>query len=447
MGLGKTAEALTACEARLSLGIVSDPTTPVVLVICPALAKRHWQREIKKWVGCDAAIIDGLRPDVLPQTRYIIANYDILFGARRRDAAGIVHDRDDLPGWENVLAGRFLIVLLDEAHLLRGRASRRTVAVKKICKSAVAVWGLTGTAVPNHIRDLWAQIDLLSGGLWGGYWDWAKKYCDAQQGTYGWKDNGKSNLDELRARMSFFMMGRSKDMVGLELPEKVREIYKIDVEMTAPTVHDAHEALGRQTIVAKALRATAKAKRSAVIQQAVEFLQARQKVIVFVYMREQAEAVAKGIKHAVECQIACVHGDLTPEGRDAQAQVFRECAAPACFVATIDSVTMAISLVGADLVLYGDLVPEPWKMLQTEARAHRLGSMNRVLVRYLIAAGTVDETLMEALIEKMSVIEQAMGSQADQKDLGLLFGGKTDESIIDTLFAKLKADSDARRAG
>jgi hypothetical protein len=120
-----------------------------------------------------------------------------------------------------------------------------------------------------------------------------------------------------------------------------------------------------------------------------------------------------------------VHGDLTPEGRDAQASTFRDCAAPAVFIATIDSVTMAISLVGADLVLFGDLVPEPWKHLQFEKRFHRHGSTKRVLVRYLIGAGTIDEGVAETVIEKLSTIEEALGQDEGQSDLrGLLGGGQ-----------------------
>lgn len=439
MGIGKSAQSLFAAEARLSLGAISSPTIPVVLILAPSLAKRHWQREVKKWTGHDAAVIDSLTPDALPQTRYVIANYDILHGRSERDAAGVVHKVDHLPGWGGVLAGRFLIMICDEAHLLRGRNSQRTKATKLISKGVPVVWALTGTPIPNYIRDLWALVDLVTDGLFGPYWNFARAYCDAQQAQYGWRDTGSSRLDELGQRLTFFTLGRTADSVKLQLPEKRREIYRIDVTVSAPTVHEGHEALSKSGFVAKALRITAKAKRSAVVQQAVESLEAKQKVIVFLYMREQCDAVAKAIKSAVECPVACVHGDLSPDARDAQAKVFREVAAPACFVATIDSVGLAVSLVGADLVLFGDLVPEPWKLVQAEKRAHRIGGTNRVLVRYLIGTGTLDERVAETVISKLSTIEQAMGAAADDNDMKTLLGGRTDESIVDDLFTKLKA--------
>jgi SNF2 family DNA or RNA helicase len=438
-GVGKTAQSLIAAEARLSLASIPSPTTPVVLVLSPALAKRHWQREIKRWTGHDAEVLATLTPGPIPQTRYVIANYDILHGANKRDAAGVVHKVDTLPGWCGVLAGQFLIVIADEAHLLRGRKSQRTRAAKEVCKRVPVVWGLTGTPIPNYIRDIWALVDLLSDGLFGPYWNFARAHCDGRQGQYGWVDTGSSRLEELGRRLTFFALGRTADSVKLELPEKRREIYRIDVTVSAPTVHEGHEAMSKSSFVAKALRLTARAKRSAVVQQAVEALEAKQKVIVFLYMREQCDAVAKAIKTAVDCPVSCVHGDLSPDGRDAQAKAFREVQAPACFVATIDSVGLAISLVGADLMLFGDLVPEPWKLVQAEKRAHRIGGTTRLLVRYLIGTGTLDEGVAESVISKLSTIEQAMGVETDNQDMKVLLGGRTDESIVDDLFAKLRA--------
>jgi len=441
-GVGKTAQSLIAAEARLAMAVVPSPTMPCVLILCPALAKRHWQREVTKWTGHEASVLQSLTPTELPQTRYVICNYDILYGAQRRDASGVKHEVEHLPGWAMTLAGRFPIVIIDEAHAYRGRQSRRTQVTKKMLKGVPVVWALTGTPMPNYVRDLWALIDLISDGLWGfSYWSWAKKYCGAAQAQYGWKDTGADNLPELSARMTYFTIGRSADTVGLELPEKRREIYRVDVTVSAPTVHEGHQAMTKSGFVAKALRMTARAKRSAVVAQVVEALEAKQKVVVFVYMREQAEEVAKAVREKIDCPISCVHGDLTPDGRDKQAEIFREIAAPAAFIATIDSVGVAISLVGADLVLYGDLVPEPWKLLQSEKRCHRHGSTKRVLVRYLIGTGTLDEGVAETVVEKLAAIEAALGADSESQEVSGMLGGerKTDETIIDGLFARLKA--------
>lgn len=441
-GVGKTAQSLIAAEARLSLASLPSPTTPAVLVLCPALAKRHWQREVTKWTGHEASVLETLTPDELPQTRYVICNYDILCGQQRKDSSGVKHAVEHLPGWAQTLSGRFPIVVIDEAHAYRSRSSRRTQVTKRMLKGVAVVWALTGTPMPNYVRDLWSLVDLISDGLWGySYWTWARKYAGAVEGQYGMRDTGAENLQELSGRMTYFCLGRSADTVGLELPEKRREIYRIDVTVSAPTVAEGHAAMTKSGFVAKALRMTARAKRSAVVAQVVEALEAKQKVVVFVYMREQAEEVAKLVRDKIDCPISCVHGDLTPDGRDKQAEVFREISAPAAFIATIDSVGVAISLVGADLVLYGDLVPEPWKLLQSEKRCHRHGSTKKVLVRYLIGTGTLDEGVAESVVEKLAAIEAALGADSESQEVSGMLGGerKSDETIIDGLFARLKA--------
>lgn len=438
-GLGKTSQALTAAEARLTLGVVPSVEMPVVLILCPALAKRHWQREVLRWTGHNSVVLDGLRPD--PEelsARYVIANYDILYGSRRSDPTGMIHERDDLPGWGKTLRGRFLIVIADELHLLRGARSRRTQAAQEVALNSAVVWGLTGTLIPNYVRDVFAPVNFVTGGLWGKYFPWAQAYCDAHQAQYGWVDKGASRTDELRERLSMFAVGRTAESVKLELPPMQRERYAIDVTVTAPTVHEGAKTLDRGRLISNAFRHTARAKRPAVVQQAVEALEAKQKVVVFLYMREQCDAVAKEIGHRVDCTLLAVHGDMSPEGRDKMAMTFREAAAPACFVATIDSVGLAISLVGAHLVIFGDLVPEPWKMYQAELRCHRFDSQNPVLIRYLLATGTIDESYAETVIEKIENIQSVLGTSGDQSALGAVMGSRSNEEIVDTLFSRLK---------
>lgn len=517
MGVGKTPQAIIAAEARLQFAQCPPEPTPQVLVVCPALAKRHWQREVRKWTGETATILDGVNPyasvitellveagtkvpksddakvrelddlaverflnalrayfptvalspsdlpnslgeiiDVvqsalvgggytgaylpLPRSKYIITNYDLLPAMRRRDDSGVVKESQRHPGWGDTLRGRFLIVIFDEAHGLRGRSTKRARVCKKVAQGVPVVWALTGTPMPNYVRDLWGLIDVTTDGLHGAYWDWARKYTGAHQGSYGWVDTGADYLDELQRRLSFFMMGRSKQAVALQLPPKRREVYRIDVEMTAPTVRDANQALMRQRAVAKALRATARAKRSAVVAQATEALEAKQKVVVFTYMREHTEKIGEALKAAAGT-VAIVHGDQTADMRDAMATAFREAQAPAAFVCTIDSVGVAISLVGADLVLFADLSHEPWKLLQAEGRSHRHGSTKPVIVRYLIGIGTIDEAVAESVVEKLAVTEETLGEDPEGKGLSSLLGPdpQQEKAIVDRLFDKLKA--------
>lgn len=437
MGLGKTVQALRAAELRLDYDM-SNILGPRVLILSPALAKRHWQREVNKWCNGTAEILDGLKPGELPRTRYIICNYDILSGQRRRNASGKLEYKEGLEGWGSILKANIPpIVILDEAHMLRGRDSRRTKAVKDICQNATCVWALTGTPMPNHVRDLWPLVDLISNGLFGPYWPWAKAYAGAYKGQYGWIADGGSRLEELSQRLSYFMLQRSKAEVGIQLPEKRREVLLVETQthfekQNKTIVRNFTE---KVNLVAIALRNTANAKRGAIIEMARDSLSAGQKVVIGVYMREQAEEIGKAL--AKDFVGVAASGDASIEQRDAWAQAFREYEGPCFFVCTIDSMMVSISLVGADRVLIGDLTWDPTKMLQFEGRFHRIGSTNSVLISYLIAEGTIDEDIKESVIDKLDTIGQVIGESQETSQFSQQLGGKTSEAIIDRLFARL----------
>lgn len=442
MGLGKSAQAIVAAESRAE-------RTSQVLILCPALAKLHWQREVKHWAREDATVLDGLRvdEDLLRRGRYVVANYDILYGQRRRDEAGKMHARADLPGWGEALAQRrFPIVICDEAHLLRGDRSRRTKAVRSVAAGSVCVWLLTGTPMPNRVRDLWALWDLASAGLAGPFWPWARAYADARKGLYGWEADGASRTEELRQRLSFWCLGRTKAEVGLQLPPFRREVVPVDVGKVArgqpPGVAIKFASITKEALVDTALRATARAKRPAVVEMACEAVEAGQKVVVLVYLREQAELIGHDL-HELGVPVNIVTGAQSTEQRDVAAKAFREWGGGeklgCVFVATIDSVGVAISLVGADLLIFGDLSYEPAKLLQAEGRVHRIGGSRPVLCRYVMAKGTIDDAVIEAVVSKLDVQQEVLGEQEGTKNLQSTLGycKPTTDAVVAALFEKL----------
>src|SRR5688500_8266174 len=56
----------------------------------------------------------------------------------------------------------------------------------------------------------------------------AKRYCAAEKGDFGWKTGGASNIDELTVQLHGVMLRRSKDDV-LALPPKLRTWLRVEV--------------------------------------------------------------------------------------------------------------------------------------------------------------------------------------------------------------------------
>lgn len=152
MGLGKTVITLTAVEQL----IYDRFEVSRVLVVAPKrVAEDTWGRESQKW--------DHLQHLKLSK---------VLGTARQREAALGAEADIYVINRENVkwLVDRcrkrwpFDMVVLDELSSFKSSKSQRFRALKSVMPLARRVVGLTGTPTPNGLLDLWPQIYLLDRG-------------------------------------------------------------------------------------------------------------------------------------------------------------------------------------------------------------------------------------------------------------------------------------------
>ena len=213
MGLGKTRQAIVSLRHLA-------PNGPY-LVVCPASVKRNWAREIAQVIpDASIVVIDGSAPVDLDAT-WVILNYDIL--GRHRDA---LEQRD------------WTALVFDEAHYLKNHTSARSKLARGLTERASAaaaqpliVQLLTGTPLTSRPRDLFVLLQLVGHPLGRSFLAFAKRYCAAEKGEFGWKTGGASNIDELTVQLHGVMLRRSKDDV-LALPPKLRTWLPVAVPAT-----------------------------------------------------------------------------------------------------------------------------------------------------------------------------------------------------------------------
>lgn len=442
------------------------------LIICPAIAKYVWADEILRWVtDVDVIVLEGragnearvlCRPcrgrgtiddepcpacrakngqslgcqilrtresivEAMSACAYTIVNYDLLVAQAAKDAAGGGFIREDLPGWGPTLARvHYDGAILDEVHNCRGfstdrkrRGKTRRERVRDVVRDFTWVWGLTGTPIYGFRRDLWAQLDIISGGLVGSYWDFTARYCQGHRNEHGgWEANGDgpfdAELDRRLASPAGAFLKRPRELILAQMPPKMRRVTHIDPTAGAKIVRPA----GASSI-AKALRQTAEMKAPMVIENVLSELAAGDKVIVFGMLRANAEKMAKEIAKAIEsrehgarmrqvrAQAWLAHGEQDSKIRFELARAFREHKGAAVFVATIDAVQVAVSLNGATSVHFADLHYQPAALLQAEDRPYEPGTTGLV-INYYIVKGTVDETVERIVLPKMATLETAM---------------------------------------
>jgi len=87
---------------------------------------------------------------------------------------------------------------------------------------------LTGTPIVNRPIELWPIAHYLDPETFNSFWGYAKQFCNAIQGRYGWDLSGASHLDELQIKLrSSIMVRRLKKDVLTELPAKQRQVIVI----------------------------------------------------------------------------------------------------------------------------------------------------------------------------------------------------------------------------
>ncbi len=416
-GLGKTIEALATLEA--------DGAYPAVLV-CPASLKLNWLREVERWLphrSAQSLIGTGARAGPLVAADLTIVNYDIL-------AARLAQLRS--------LAPRALV--LDESHYCKNAAAKRTQAVRQLAAAVPRdglVLALTGTPVMNRPAELISQLRILG------------RLEDFGSGVqFGQRFRGTdAHLRlhwHLRARC---FVRRLKADVLPQLPPKTRAVVPVELDNEAEyrlAERDVVAWLQSQPLdlreldakVAAALRAerlvrlnalkllAARGKLHAALAWIHDFLSSGERLVVFAHHREIQRALRERFPGALH-----ILGEDTHAARDTALRAFQESdgAGNQLIVCSIEVAGQGITLTRSSNVAFLELDWTPAKHDQAEDRCHRIGQQDAVNATYLLAAGTIDETIATLLERKRAVI----GAVTD----GL---PEDEEAVVDALVRELR---------
>ncbi len=414
MGLGKSCSALTAARALAGR----------TLIVCPNYVRGVWtaeQGECTKWWP---------RAVVLP----LASTKPCPMVGFAAPTIAVIH-YDILHAWVDAIrewGPRTVIV--DEGHALMNENSRQSQAVRAVAADAEFAWVLTGTPLTNRPRDLWNVVDTLHPGRLGAFFSFGIRYCDAHKEAVTptktvWKFDGASNLEELHDRLKCIMLRRTKEAVGLQLPPKTRQMVSVEVPAKARIMPDAG---------AKAMRLSLDRSADAKIKDAIALLighlEAGHKVVTFTHRRSVADHILDTLREAGFAG-SLIHGGVAPLRRSRAIAEAQSAPGAHVLVATIDCASTGIDLSYADVAVVVELLYEPHKLLQMEARLHRFGQSKPVLIQYVIAAGTTDELIANKVIAKLDVYDKVIGEVAG--GLGSDLRG-SDEDILGGLYLAIE---------
>lgn len=395
MGLGKTIQAL----AYLAI----HPELRPALVIVPAVVAPNWTREAEKWIPSAKVFRVRNGKDTIPaDAQIVVVTYDM---ARRR--------LDDLKKLEPKT------VICDESHYLKNYKTQRTQAVLTICKDAspTAVLCLSGTPLVNRPVEFYTALNLLRPDTFRS-WKWfTARYCGGHQGPWGYVCDGATNLDELNSRLKDLMVRRLKADVLTELPAKTRIDTPVELStkeiaaynravLTAYAGNDNHLAA-----ITAARRAVGKAKVRSAVKWIEEHYNQDQPVLVFAHHEDVRQALVEGSSKA-GCRVGHISGRVSQENRQKAVDAFQAGNLDVMVIST-QAGGVGITLTAAGNVIFVERAWTPGEEQQASDRAHRIGQKNVVTVRYLLAAGTIDDDMNELLAEKAKVIRAALDGDGE----------------------------------
>lgn len=416
MGLGKTVSTLTAVDMLLKDFEVIKP-----LVIAPLrVAEDTWSREVEKWDHLQHLRISKILGSADHRRKALRADAD-LYVINRENVEWLVSELGT--GWD------FDMVIIDESSSFKNHQSKRFRALRRVRPMIERVVELTGTPAPNTLIDLWPQIYLLDQGerLGKTITGFRDRYFlpGARSGhiVYDWKAKQEAEERIYEAIGDIVVSMKAEDW--LELPEKIEltvpikitgepwELYKKLERDLLLEYEDADVVAQTAAVLSNKLLQMAsgavydesrgvKLIHDTKLDQLEDDIEAAngKPVMVFYYYQHSLERIQRRFPQARilrkgkdgnedirawnndEIPILCLHPKSAGHGLNLQ-----------------DS--------SCQTLIWFDQIWSLEEYLQANARVHRQGQKNRVVIRRYVAEGTMDEEAVEA-IERKNTGQEAL---------------------------------------
>ncbi len=428
MGLGKTVQAIAFLEA------VSSTSSQPALVVCPAALIENWCRELARFAP-GLAVLRHHGSKRAAQISFageagksvVVTSY----GTLTRDA-------------EILNEHRWSVILADEAQHIKNRRSQNARSLRFLRADGRFV--LTGTPVENSLDDLRSLFEFLMPG-----------YLPAPRARAEREEKRMADA-RVREKAAPYILRRTKQAVAPELPEKIEQTLYCEMEDEQATLYRSWQERSRAEVFELEMGGASEGRlRMALFNQLLRLRQlcAEPRILAPEISSAQA-AKARALRELLDQAIDGGHrmllfsqfvealrflrDDLTAAGipfcyldgatRDRQAECdrFNRDDSIPIFLISLKAGGVGLNLTGADTVVHFDPWWNPAAEAQATDRAHRIGQRKTVTSIKLIAAGTVEERVLELQRTKANLLRDlfsasdAANAQISLDDLRDLLG-------------------------
>lgn len=444
-GTGKTRTTIEILRRRYAQGMALKKT----LIISPVIVCDNWKKEFAMYSKVNPNDILVLTQagkrrciemvkacgETLSRPKIIITNYQGL----------LISDFYDL-----ILAWSPEIIVADESHKVKSHTSKTAKKLMALSDKAQQKFMLTGTPILNTPMDLWQQFRILDGGqtfsknfyaframyfrdensAWSGKQSHFPKFVPAPGAFEAMQEKIKDKMLRVLKKDCLDLPPLIRQEYQVELSAEQTRMYKEmkeeflaflkDSEAKHPLTVTAQLAVTKSLRLQQILSGYGNTEQAGVIrikdnprikalESLLEDITESSKVIVWAVFKENYKMIAE-LCEKMGLEYAQIHGDISNAQRIEEMDRFR--ADPKCkvMIANQSAGGAGINLVEASYAIYYSKGFSLEHDLQSEARNHRGGSeMHEKVTRIdLVAPGTIDELINEALKKKQNVADHIL---------------------------------------
>ena len=409
-GLGKTISTLIAIE---KLMYDSFAIKKVLLIAPKKVAESTWSQESQKWNATRRLTVAKVLGSEKERIQALESESDIY-----------VINRENVQWLYDYYFGKpkkkfpFDMLVIDESSSFKNPQAKRFKAMRKMRPLFKRIVILTGTPAPNTLMDIWAQMYLLDGGdrLGKTITEYRNRYFkpDKTNGhvVYSYRLLPNSDTAIFGKIQDVCMSLKAKDY--LKLPERIDNVITVEMDPKEWALYKEMErehvlsivddddisALNAASLAGKLLQLAngsiyndegdivvvhnEKVER---LKELVEMNEGKP-ILVFYNFKHDLQAIKEAFPKAVELKT----DDDVANWNKGNIQMLLAHPASAGYGLNLQA--------GGNIIVWYGLTWSLEQYQQANARLHRQGQTQPVIIHHLVTKGTMDEQVMKALERK-----------------------------------------------
>ena len=430
MGLGKTVMVLAWIDRLRATRELTGPC----LVVVPRSVLFNWIEEAARFAP-QLRVLDfsgiGRSVDAVAAHHVVLTTY----GTLRRDALMLKDVAFDY-------------AVLDEAQAIKNASTAAAKAARLV--RATNRLALSGTPIENHLGELWSLFEFLNPGLLG------SSAAFARHGVAAARRDAEA-VDVLARGVRPFILRRTKAQVAPELPPRTELTIHCELQRAQRELYDELRDHYRATLLTRIAREGIQKSKMHVLEALLRLRQAachpglvdprragEPSAKFDALVPKLIEVIEEGHKCLVFSQftslLALLRTRLDAEGvryeyldgrtRDREEPVrhFQEDPDSRLFLISLKAGGLGLNLTAAEYVFLLDPWWNPAVEAQAIDRAHRIGQTRHVFAYRLLAAGTVEDKIVELQATKRDLADAIVRADEgplrslNREDLEILLG-------------------------